>query len=184
MKKKRWILTFIFLVNVAMGYSQPVFKAVSGEASFFSEAPLENIEAHSKGVNSFLNTSTQEVAFIISIRGFRFAKSLMQEHFNEKYMESDKYPNATFKGKINGDVDLTKDGTYPVTSTGKLSIHGVEKEVTHSGTLVVSKKEITLTSEFNCAVKDYNISIPKLLFQNIADTVLVKINVTYTPYQK
>jgi hypothetical protein len=182
--KKISTVIFILFITVVVCEAQPVFSCKEGQVSFFSEAPLENIEAHSNGVNSFLNVSTKEVAFIISIRGFKFAKSLMQEHFNEKYMESDKYPNATFRGKINEDVDFTKDGTYPVTSTGKMNIHGVEKEVTHKGTLTIKKKEINLTSEFNVAIKDYNITIPKLLFQNIADTILVKMNANYLPYQK
>ncbi len=184
MKKKLLVIGFILFVLVVTGNAQSVFSCKEGQVSFFSEALLENIEAHSTGVNSFLNVSTKEVAFIIPIRGFKFAKSLMQEHFNEKFMESDKYPNATFSGKINEAVEFSKDGTYTTTSIGKLKIHGVEKEVTLSGTLVVIKKEIKLSSEFYVAIKDYNITIPKLLFQNIADTVLVKMNVNYIPYQK
>ena len=184
MKKKLFILAFIFFVKTATCTAQSVYSCKEGHVSFFSEAPLENIEAHSRGVNSFLNIATKEVAFIISIRGFKFQKALMQEHFNEKYMESDKYPNASYKGKINEDIDFTKDGTYPVTSTGKMTIHGVEKEITHTGVLTVKKKEINLKSEFHVAIKDYNITIPKLLFQNIADTVLVKMEANYIPYQK
>ncbi len=184
MKGKLLIVSFILCVLALDCNAQSVFSCKEGHVSFFSEAPLENIEAHSNSVNSFLNVSSKEIAFIISIRGFKFAKSLMQEHFNEKFMESDKYPNATFSGKINEAIDFGKDGTYMATSTGKLKIHGVEKEVTLSGTLVLAKKEIKLSSEFKVAIKDYNITIPKLLFQNIADTVLVKMNVNYIPYQK
>jgi hypothetical protein len=184
MNRKSGYFIFLFIMVAFICQAQSIFTCKEGKVSFFSEAPMENIEAHSTSVNSFLNTSTKEVAFIISIRGFRFAKSLMQEHFNEKYLESDKYPNATFKGKINEEVDFTKDGIYLVTSTGKMNIHGVEKQITHTGKLTVKKNEINLVSDFDVAIKDYNITIPKLLFQNIADTVRVKMDVNYIPYQK
>ena len=108
----------------------------------------------------------------------------MQEHFTEKYMESDKYPNATYSGKINEDIDLSKDGTYQVTSTGKIAMHGQEKELTTPGTFIVKNGEATLESNFRLAVNDFKIEIPQLLFQNIADTVAVKVNVTYQPYKK
>ena len=161
-----------------------VYTAKSGNATFFSEAPLENIEATSNNIQSILNTSTKSIAFIISIRSFRFQKDLMQEHFNEKYMESDKYPNATYSGKINAELDLSKDGTYNVTSTGKIAMHGQEKEITAPGTFTVKNGEATLQSNFPLAVADFKIEIPQLLFQNIADTVAVKVNVTYQPFKK
>ncbi len=161
-----------------------VYTAKSGTATFFSEAPLENIEATSTSVQSILNTSTKNVAFIISIRSFRFRKDLMQEHFNEKYLESDKYPNATYSGIITGDFDLNKDGTYEVTSAGKIAMHGQEKEITTPGIFTVKNGEATLQSNFPLAVNDFNIEIPQLLFQNIADTVAVKVNITYQPFKK
>ena len=164
--------------------SAQVYTAKSGSASFFSEAPLENIEATSNSVQSILNTSAKTVAFIISIRSFRFEKDLMQEHFNEKYLESDKFPNATYSGKINEELDFSKDGTYNVTSTGKIVMHGQEKEITVPGTFSVTNGEATLQSNFPLAVADFKIEIPQLLFQNIADTVAVKVNVTYQPYKK
>ncbi len=108
----------------------------------------------------------------------------MEEHFNEKYVESDKYPNATYSGKINENLDFSKDTTCSITSTGKIAMHGAEKEMTAPGTFTVKNGEATLESNFNLAVKDFNIEIPKLLFKNIADTVAVKINVIYQPYKK
>src|ERR1044071_1405315 len=124
----------IFLILLISGFAL-VSRAqlyTAGEGSvvtFFSEAPLENIEATNSRISSFLNTSSNEVMFIVHIRGFTFDKDLMKEHFNEKYMESDKYPTATFKGKINDAVDYSKDGTYNVTATGMLNMHGVEREI-------------------------------------------------------
>jgi hypothetical protein len=124
------------------------------------------------------------VAFIISIRSFQFKKDLMREHFNEKYMESDKFPNATYSGKINEDIDLSKDGTYNVTSSGKIAMHGQEKEISVPGIFTVKNGEASLQSSFPLAVADFKIEIPQLLFQNIADTVAVKVNVNYMPYKK
>src|SRR5213078_3753723 len=118
-----------------------------------------------------LNASTNSLAFIIPISGFKFQKDLMREHFNEKYMESDKYPNATYSGKINEEVDLTKDGSYNVISTGKIAMNGQEKEITVPGTFTVKGGEATLQTNFPLAVNDFKIEIPQLLFQNIADSV-------------
>jgi polyisoprenoid-binding protein YceI len=145
---------------------------------------MENIDATTTNVQSIVNSSLKTVAFIIPIRSFRFKSDLMQEHFNEKYMESDKYPTATFNGKVNEDVDLSKDGCYKVTSSGKMKMHGVERDVTYEGTATVKDGELSLDSDFPIAVKDYRIEIPKLLFQNIADTVTVKMNLIYQPYRK
>jgi hypothetical protein len=177
---------WMFFILVISGFTlrAQVYSCRQGEISFFSEALIENIEAHNHGINSYLNVSTKEIAFVVPIRGFKFAKALMQEHFNEKYMESDKYPNATYKGKINGDVDFSKNGTYQVTSSGKLNIHGVEHDINPQGTVIVKSDGIAISCSFNVAINDYNITKPKLLFQNIADTINVKMNADYVPLQK
>ncbi|CAN5582274.1 YceI family protein [soil metagenome] len=181
---RKFILLFLITLIGVLNSNAQVFTAKSGNATFFSGAMLEDITGTSSSIQSILNTSTKSVAFIISIRSFKFQKDLMQEHFHEKYMESDKYPNATFSGKINEDFDLTKDGTYNVTSTGKIAMHGQEKEITTPGIFIVKNGEATLQSNFPLAVNDFKIEIPQLLFQNIADTVAVKVNVTYQPYKK
>ncbi len=181
----RKILGLLLAANfIAVGLMAQVYTAKSGSATFFSEAPLENIEATSNSVQGILNTATKSIAFIISIRSFKFKKDLMQEHFNEKYLESDKYPNATYSGTINEDFDADKDGTYDVTCTGKIAMHGEEKEITVPGIFTVKSGEVVLDSDFSLAVNDFKIEIPQLLFQNIADTVAVKVNVTFQPYKK
>jgi len=181
----RFVTIVIALLFTTIIYVEAqVFTAKKGTITFFSEAPLENIDATNYSIQSILNISNNTVAFIVPIRGFKFKKDLMEEHFNEKYMESDKFPNATYSGKINEEIAFDKNGTYPATSTGKLTIHGVEKTITQPGTITVNNGDITLESSFRIAVKDYGIEIPKLVFENIADTVLVKINVAYQPYKK
>ena len=161
-----------------------LYTCSEGTVSFFSEAPVENIEATNSRVSSFLNTSNNEVMFIVHIRGFTFDKDLMKEHFNEKYMESDKYPTSTFKGKINEQVDYTKSGTYNVTATGVLMMHGVEREINAAGVITVDKDKINMKSEFRVPLKGFNIEVPKLVFQNIAEIISVKINTNYIPYKK
>jgi hypothetical protein len=180
----KYIFSFLAFLLATISYAQSVFIDKSGFISFYSKAPLENIEAVHNGANAILNTATNEVAFIVHIRGFRFEKALMEEHFNEKYMESDKYPKATYKCSIVDSLDWNVPGVYTVNSSGVLSIHGVEKEITEQGTFTVNGNKISLESEFKIAIADYNISIPKLLFQNIADTVLVKTKFHFEPFKK
>ena len=176
------ILLFLLAVSATSAPAQHVLKAVHGEVSFFSSAPLEDILATSKQVNSFINIVTGEIAFFIPMRSFQFDKSLMQEHFNEKYVESDKYPNATYKGKLEGEFSLTTPGKYTLTSSGTLSIHGKEKQISETGTLEVTADTVFLETKFYVALEDYDIAIPKLLFNNIAEKVEVTMRVAYLPY--
>jgi hypothetical protein len=179
----RQILTAI-LLTLSIAANAQIFISKTCEITFFSEAPLENIDAKNTTAKPILNTTNNEVAVRVPIKGFVFAKALMQEHFNENYMESDKYPNATFKGKINETIDWSKEGTYKVTITGKLDIHGVEKDRTINGTITKKGEEITVNSEFNVKLEDHKIEIPKVVFQNIAETVLVKLNSVMIPFKK
>ena len=184
MKKFAQVLFFIFSLFPFISFSQTIYSTKTGELSFSSQAPLENIEATNKKVGSVIKTATNDILFFVSIKNFQFEKELMQEHFNENYMESDKYPDATFKGKINETIDFTKNGTYQITATGKLKIHGVEQDRTEKGILTVKDSTITIHCEMKMKVKDFNIEIPKLVFQNIAEVVDVKLNAIYTPYKK
>jgi hypothetical protein len=176
-------LSFFLCLFSWTAIAQTVFMSKKGEVSFYSYAPLENIEAKTTNINSVLNTGTGEIAFIIPMRTFKFERELMEEHFNEKYIESDKYPQAIFKGKVNEKISM-EDGKYDVTATGTLSLHGVDKLITEPGSLTVAGKTLKLETSFNLAVADFNISIPKLLFENIADTVQVRINALYEPFKK
>jgi polyisoprenoid-binding protein YceI len=116
------------------------------------------------------------------MKSYKFEKPLMQEHFNEKYVESDKYPNATFKGKINETIDFTKDGTYNITATGILTIHGVDKNRTEKGILTIKGDQLTLNTSFEVNLVDHNIEVPKLVVAQIAKTIKVTNTCTFTPY--
>ena len=174
-------LTFFSLKGFTQIY---IAKDKSASIKFFSETPVENISATNEAVTSILNTSTDSVVMKVPINAFIFPKSLMQEHFNENYLESKKYPNANFRGKMNEKVDFTKSGENKVTCTGNLTIHGVTKPVTLTGTLKVSDGKVILDSKFSVKVKDYNIEVPKLVFQNIAEEIQVTVNATYSAYVK
>ena len=153
------------------------------EVSFFSDGPIEDITATSKSAQVILNSAKNETAIKVTIKGFDFEKKLMQEHFNEKYMESDKYPYATFTGKLNDTLDYKKDGVYKVTVSGKLNLHGVEKERILQGTITVKGGEITIESKFLVTLKDHKIEIPTLVAQNVAEIVEVTLKLTLTEFK-
>lgn len=172
------LLTVLFLNAPAQ-----IFMGKTCEISFFSEAPIENIEAINKSAQPVLNSATGDIQVRVPIKGFKFEKALMEEHFNENYMETEKYPTATFKGKINEKVDYTKDGEYPVTATGIMKIHGVEKEKTINGTLTVKGNQVILNSKFNIVVAEYGIKVPSMYVKNIGETIETKINAVLEPYK-
>lgn len=182
---KRLIYFTLIMFLVCRSNAQ-IFKAKDGgtEISFFSSSPLEDITAVNKGAVVVLNTVSGEIQLRISIQNFKFKNSLMEEHFNENYMESQKFPNSIFKGKINEKVDYTKDGENKVTVTGKMEIHGVVKDVTIDGTITVKGTELALSSKFKVKVADYNIKVPSLYVKNIAEVVDVTLNSTLEPFQK
>lgn len=180
-------MKYISLILLAwLGINQAVqgiYVCKNAAVSLYSKAPIEDIDAHSDKGTSVLNTTTGDVAFAVPIRSFKFEKSLMQEHFNENYLESDKYPQASFKGKLNTIPDVSKDGTYPVTATGLFEVHGVKQNRTIPGKIMVSKGAVSLTSEFMVACKDHKVEIPKLVFHNIAETIRINVSAAYAPYK-
>lgn len=153
----------------------------NGHISFFSKTSLEDIKADNNQVMSVLNTQTGELQFSVIIKSFHFEKALMEEHFNENYMESDKYPKSTFKGTIAdiSKVIFTTDGTYNVTVSGDLTIHGVTNKVSTKGTITVKGGKATGTSTFTVALADYKITVPKVVEANISKTIEIKVNCLY-----
>jgi polyisoprenoid-binding protein YceI len=176
---KHLLLTAILLLlHFHALYSQR-YTVKEGVVDFFSHAPLEDISAENKNIQSLFNVETGEIAFRIRISDFRFSKKLMQEHFNEKYMESDKYPYATFSGSLGG-FNANASGEQQVTATGKLTIHGVTHDVSTPGTVRRNGEYYQMDSSFMVRLEDYGIAIPQLLWQNIAEEVKVTIRLTYT----
>jgi len=180
MKKYSLILIALFALNTAFAQ---IFMAKDCNITFFSYAPLENIEAINKAAKPILNTTTGNIQVKISVRSFKFTSALMEEHFNENYMETEKYPDAFFKGKINDTIDWTKDGEYKVTVTGKLTIHGVEKERKLDGTVVIKGGLIRITTKFKIHIADHGIKVPSMYVQNIAEDVDVTLDAVLEPYK-
>ena len=173
---------FIFAVAVIVFFysaatAQKVFTK-NGLVSFFSTTKMEDIKADNNQVLCVLNTQTGDLQFSLSTTGFHFAKALMEEHFNENYIESSKFPKATFKG-IAGDIskiDFTKDGNYTVSVKGDLTMHGITKNITAPGTITVKGGKITAASKFMAKLADYKISIPGAVKNNISESIEITVN--------
>ncbi len=175
-------LVFLSCLNInAQLYKN---KADATAISFFSKAPLEDIDAVNKKATVILRTTTNDIQFGVTMLNFKFPKPLMEEHFNENYVESAKYPICTFKGKINEVIDYKKDGEYKVTVKGMLDLHGVTKEIEIPGTLTVKGNQIIINAVFKIKVTDYKIKVPSMYVQNIAEEVEVKVNATLEPFTK
>lgn len=160
----------------------PLFVAKNGSISFKSEAPLELIEARSGKMKGVINPAEQTFAFSVSNETFEgFNSALQREHFNENYMESAKFPNSSFSGKIIETIDFTTDGTHNVRAKGKLLVHGVEQERIIKATLQIRKGVITVSSNFTVPLADHNITIPKIVYQKIAEEIQVNINAVLQP---
>nr|WP_276898743.1 YceI family protein [Pedobacter kyonggii] len=177
---QKLLFTLIALL-LCTGIKAQIWVSKNVTSSFFSSTPVEDIDALSKTGASALNIKTNEIIFKINNTSFQFKKKLMQEHFNENYIESDKYPTSDFKGKIIEQIDFSKPGTYPITVKGNLQIHGVTKEYQVKGSLVITADEVKATSAFNVKVADHGIKIPTIVFKQIAEIVLVKMTATYQP---
>ena len=168
--KKIFLLT---LLAIGFQSKAQLFMTTNGEVSIVSKTPMENIDAVNKSVSSIINTATNEVAVQMRITNFVFPNKLMQEHFNENYMESERFPTTKFAGKIKEEVDLSKPGTYPVTAEGNLTIHGVTKPVQVKGTIVATATALQVNFSFQVRTADYQIEVPTLVFDKIAETIAI-----------
>ena len=155
----------------------------NGHIWFFSETPVEDFEAHNYQSTSIIDVETGNLAFVVLMKGFQFEKALMQEHFNEKYVESDTYPKATFKGKINdlSGVNFSEDGSYPVTVSGVLNIHGVDQEIETEGTITITDGIINASSTFPITIADHGIEVPGMVRNKIAEVVDAHVDIDYEP---
>ncbi|AXE18262.1 YceI family protein [Runella rosea] len=178
--KARLVIPLIIIYFISFQAKSQLFITQGGETSFFSETPLENISALNKQVAAIINTSTSEVAVRIQNVAFHFPNKLMEEHFNENYMESEKYPNSTFKGKIQEVIDFKKEGVYDVSAKGILEMHGVKQERVIKGKLTVGKEQLTFVGNFDVKLADHKIEIPTLVMAKIAESLTVKNHFVFT----
>jgi polyisoprenoid-binding protein YceI len=182
MQKRVWIISLCLFVAATV-QAQGRYFTKTGRISFYSNAPLEDIEAVNKTASAVLDAKTGQIQFAVLMKGFAFKKALMQEHFNENYVESHKYPKAEFRGSIvnNSEVNYTKDGTYAVRAKGQLSLHGVTRDIEVPATLQVQGGKIEGNATFPVRVADYRITIPSLMKDKISNTVNITVQVKLDP---
>lgn len=183
MKKIALFIPLLLLSTFALQAQR--YMTRNGHISFFSHTAIEDIEANNYQTNSVIDTEKGELVFAVLMKGFQFEKALMQEHFNEKYVESDKFPRASFKGKITNldAIDFSKAGTYPAEVEGDLMIHGVTQAVKTAGTFEVKDGQLLAKATFEVAVADYDIRIPSVVQDNIAKVMEVHVDIAYEPVQ-
>ena len=181
---KNTLKFLIFSLLISSNSFGQFYATQNGEINFFSETPVENISASNKTVGAILNIATNEVVVSMKMTAFDFPNKLMQEHFNENYMESEKFPMGTFKGKIVEMIDYAKNGTFDVTAKGQLTLHGVTQARDLKGKLTIENQKINLICSFDIKLADHKIDVPKLVFAKIAEVISVRTKYAFTPYLK
>jgi hypothetical protein len=179
---KRVLLLILFL-NIVLAVNAQKYMTKNGYIGFFSHTSMEDIKGDNNQVISAIDVSTGEIVFQAVIKSFHFDRALMEEHFNENYMESDKIPKSSFKGKITNlsSVNFSKNGTYDVTVEGDLTIHNVTNKINTKGTIEVVNGEINANSKFNIVPEDYKINIPGVVRDKINKNLEVTVAMKYTP---
>lgn len=174
-------LALLFSVCIDCNCFGQEYFTKNGKVSFFSKATIENISADNNQVISLLNIQTGTLRFYLLINAFHFPKAMMEQHFNSDYMESDKYPSSSFKGKIEGmdNIDIMKDGRYNVDVAGTLEIHGITKNITTPATIIIKEGKLFATSVFKILLKDYNIEIPSVVINNISEQIEITVSCQY-----
>ena len=181
--KKHLIITFMLIITASVSFAQEKYFTKTGKINFFSKAPLEDIEAKNKTATAVIDSKSGAVQFAVQMKGFEFEKKLMQQHFNENYIESDKYPKGEFKGTItnNSEIDYTKDGSYNAKVKGKMTIHGVTKDVETTGTVKVAGGKLDVSSTFNISLSDYNVKIPAVVKDKVSNSIKISVNCNMDP---
>lgn len=171
----------LLLTCLSLTVNAQLYSTRTGFTGFYSETPFENIVAENNQVYAILDISKKTIAFSMLMKSFVFQKELMQVHFNEDYIESDKYPKANFTGSFTEIVDPLKNGTILLHISGSMMMHGITKPFSASATLVIQNNTIDGTSNFKIDPADFNIKIPSLVRKKIADQVDVKVKVSLHP---
>ena len=182
MKKSIILASLVFTV---FSVSAQKYFTKEGKVYFHSKTQMEKIEATNSKATSVIDFSTGAIEWGVLVKAFKFEKALMQEHFNENYLESNKFPKSTFKGKIENvsSIQLGKDGSYPVVIKGTLDMHGVSKPVTDNATFVVKGGAISGTSKLKVLLADHNITVPAVVKDNISKEVEISISADYSVFK-
>jgi len=180
------IVLFIAFILLTSGINAQKFMTKNGYIGFYSHTPIEDIKGDNNQVASILDVATGEIVFQVLMKSFKFEKALMEEHFNENYVESEKIPKSTFKGKIVNlsDINFSKPGGYKATVEGELSIHGITKNISEPGEIEITADGLSARSKFIIVPEDYNIEIPGIMREHIAKEITVTVDVKMTPMAK
>ncbi|MCX6243158.1 MAG: YceI family protein [Bacteroidetes bacterium] len=175
---KKYFALLILALILTAGVRAQAYVTKNGYIRFYSEAPMEKIEGINRQVNVAMLPATGDFVFKVLMKSFNFEKALMQEHFNENYVESDKYPEATFLGKITNikAINFAKDGSYPAMVEGKLTIHGVTQVVKQNGTITINKDIVSAKAKFTLLLADYKISVPSTVVNNISKSLEITVD--------
>ena len=176
MKNLMIIVVVFFLLQPS--FAQRRYFTKTGNVSFNAGTALEDIDGLNKSATCVFDASSGDIQFAILMKGFEFKRSLMMEHFNENYLETDKFPKSIFKGKITNldKINFLKDGIYPANVKGILEIHGVKKEVESNGQFKVLGETVITIGEFEIVLEDYAVTIPSLVKDKISKTARIKVN--------
>lgn len=185
MKKIIIILIFLFIGLGTTTASDKYFTR-SGHIYFLSKTDIIDIDAHNRQTASFLNTKNGDIVFAVIMKMFKFDLALAEEHFNENYVESEKYPKAKFKGRIENfdKIDLNKNAVHNVTVSGKLTLHGKTKSLKAKGTIEIKDGTIIAKSKFTILLKDFGIGIPNLVKDKVSKEIVLEIDMLYKPFKK
>ena len=176
---KSLITLSIWVLSIVNGTAQSKYFTKTGKISFYSNSPMENIEAVNNKVVSVLDLSTGQIEFAVLLKGFEFKKALMQEHFNENYVESDKYPKAVFLGTIENSkaISLAVDNVATVKVNGSLTIHGVTNLVKTTAQVTVKNGIISASANFTIVLADYSISIQSVVADKINKQIAIAVSI-------
>jgi hypothetical protein len=155
------------------------YRTGNAYVGFFSKTPLEDIRAENRQVRAIIDLNKQQLAFTLLVKSFLFKKQLMQQHFNENYAESDKYPKADFSGTYTDKVNYLHDGIYSIKVKGNLSFHGVTKPITVPATIEVKSGKLTAVSQFKLKPQDFNIKIPAVVRDKIEEQIDVSVKAEF-----
>jgi len=186
MKIQTILFIAVFLLSCSLIKAQDKYLTKKGHVWFFSHTPIEDIEAHNNEAAVVFDSKTGEISAVLLMKSFKFQKALMEEHFNENYMESEKFPKGLYKGKVTNlqEIDFTKNGSYKGVVDGTLTIHGVEKKLNTNCTIDVEDGKLEVKSKFTITPQEFSITIPDLVANNIAKSIDVNIDLELEVYKK
>ena len=176
---KRFSITIILLLFFTVSFREPVdiFNISKGSIVFTSDAPMELIRAGSPELKGLIETEKKQFAFSVKVKSFKgFNTSFQKDHFNENYLESDKFPDATFSGKIIEDVDFSKNNIFTVRAKGLLTVHGISKERIIKSEMTIKNGTISIRANFTVLLADHNIPIPKVVHEKLASEIKIEVN--------